>query len=415
MERNYVSPEQIEKARAVNVFDYLQQNEPYNLVRNGPDEYELKDHDSLIVTPSNGKFHWTSRGTGGINAIDFLVKVRGYGFVEAVQKLAGDVLSFDYTSDKRATSDKPKIPKPKAQEYVPFFELPEANSHNDDVIEYLKGRGIPENIINACIEKKLLYQTVKYKRMLSHVVDGKEEPLYQVIDGKKLRRYETIKGGCVFVGYDKENNPKFAFERDTKSDHKKDMAGSNKAFGFCMPPSIGGTKNHKSNMFPNGEQNESERLYIFEGAIDCLSHAAITQIGGVDWDGYRLSLGGVSSLALNTFLENNPQISAVYLCLDYDKPGKEATERISKELLGNDRYSHISIYAAPPPVGKDFNDTLKFMQKKIIERDLQAENIADDTADAGRSDNLSSANRHHQNTHDIQKLSVGKKRSETAL
>ena len=104
-----------------------------------------------------------------------------------------------------------------------------------------------------------------------------------------------------------------------------------------------------------------------------MSHASIAQIGGTDWEGYRLSLGGVSSLALNTFLENNPQITSVYLCLDNDKPGKDATERISNEIISNEKHDHINLYVVPPPVGKDYNDTLMFMQAKLRERSLQAE------------------------------------------
>ena len=78
-------------------------------------------------------------------------------------------------------------------------------------------------------------------------------------------------------------------------------------------------------------------------------------------------------MALTNFLDNNPQITNVYLCLDNDKPGKDATERISSEIIANEKYRHINLYVAPPPVGKDYNDTLTFMQEKLKERKLQAE------------------------------------------
>jgi DNA primase len=44
----------------------------------------------------------------------------------------------------------------------------------------------------------------------------------------------------------------------------------------------------------------------------------------------------------------------MYLCLDNDKPGKEATERISRELLANDKYSHINMYIAQPPESQKY-------------------------------------------------------------
>ena len=40
-------------------------------------EYCTRTHDSLIITPANGFFHWFSRNVGGNNAIDYLTKVEG--------------------------------------------------------------------------------------------------------------------------------------------------------------------------------------------------------------------------------------------------------------------------------------------------------------------------------------------------
>ena len=318
MERDIVTSEQIQKAREVNLLDYIRQAEPGNLIRAAPDEYKLQDHDSLKI--SNGKFHWFSRGIGGTNAIDYLVKVRGMEFKEAVRELAGDGGFKAQSSDKLTPPEKLK-----QKSDGRFFMLPEAHSNNNEAIAYLKSRGITETVINDCIQAGLLYQSKKQ--------------------------------ACVFVGFDGET-ARFACERGINSDFKKDALGSNKAVGFCMPPS----KNSDG-------QHRADQVYVFEGVIDCLSHASIAQIGNADWDGYRLSLGGVSFVALKTFLQNNSQISTVYLCLDADKAGKEATERIATELLGNEIYKHINIFIAPPPIGKDYNDTVVFMQEKLKERE----------------------------------------------
>jgi len=310
MANNYVTPEQIEKARAVGLLDYLHQTEPHNLIRSAPDEHRLKDHDSLKI--SNGKFHWFSRGVGGTNAVDYLVKVRGLPFVDAVQELSGEIFTAHDIINNRA---------PPPQEYTKPLILPEKNIHNDDVIVYLKKRGIDESIVHYCIEARLLYQS----------------------------KFNT----CVFVGYD-NNEPKYACERSMQFDSKKDVAGSTKAHSFCLPP--------MANVF--------HRLYAFESPIDTISHASITKLCGTDWDGYRLSLGGVSSNALNKFLENNPQITSIYLCLDNDRTGQDATERITQELRADKKYS---IYNAPPPVGKDYNDIAMLLQERIMERKLQAD------------------------------------------
>ena len=337
MRNGYVNAEQIDKARSIPVLEYLQRYEPNNLISTAPGEYRLKDHDSLKI--SNNKFNWFSRGIGGSNAIDYLVKVRGVEFKDAVRALVGDYTTIPYTADKPP----PKLSKPPGDERI--FTLPHANSHNSDVITYLAGRSIDSGIIYDCINRKLLYQNTKM--------------------------------ACVFVGYNNQNAPAYACERGMQSDYKKDVPGSNKAYSFRMPPKTSDT---------HGQQ-ACERLYVFEGAVDCLSHASIEAISGVDWNGHRLSLGGVSSKALNTFLESNPQIRSVYLCLNNDKPGKDATERICKELL--DKYSHIQIYVAPPPIGNDYNDTLIHMAAITKEVKLVGKTV---TADLPR-------NRRHEMTH----------------
>lgn len=67
----------IEAARRITVMQYLETYHPGELVRKTDREYCTRTHDSLIITPANGFFHWFSRNVGGNNAIDYLTKVEG--------------------------------------------------------------------------------------------------------------------------------------------------------------------------------------------------------------------------------------------------------------------------------------------------------------------------------------------------
>ena len=67
----------IETARRITVMQYLETYHPGELVRKTDREYCTRTHDSLIITPANGFFHWFSRHVGGNNAIDYLTKVEG--------------------------------------------------------------------------------------------------------------------------------------------------------------------------------------------------------------------------------------------------------------------------------------------------------------------------------------------------
>jgi hypothetical protein len=82
-----LSEEQIRQARSVDLLDYLQTHEPDNIRKSKgrTDQHEMVEHDSLKL--SNGKWFRHSQGVGGHGALDFLVKVRGVPFADAVKML----------------------------------------------------------------------------------------------------------------------------------------------------------------------------------------------------------------------------------------------------------------------------------------------------------------------------------------
>jgi hypothetical protein len=77
-----LSDEQIAAARSVDLLSYLERYEPRSLIKSGPDEYCLAEHDSLKI--SNGMWFWHSRGIGSNNALDF-TRLQGRGnFIPAL-------------------------------------------------------------------------------------------------------------------------------------------------------------------------------------------------------------------------------------------------------------------------------------------------------------------------------------------
>ena len=74
-----LTEEMIKEARKMDVLTYLKTFEPNELVQISDHMYSTKTHDSLKI--SNGKWMWWSRGFGGHTALDYLIKVRGLGFL----------------------------------------------------------------------------------------------------------------------------------------------------------------------------------------------------------------------------------------------------------------------------------------------------------------------------------------------
>lgn len=303
---NYVQldPAVIEQARQMDLLSYLQRYEPNNLKRVAGNVYCTKEHDSLKI--SNGKWYWWSRGFGGVSALDYLIKVKDYGFVEAVESLTGIIADWK----------PPPVSVPKDEPKV--LLLPPKNQDCNRVTAYLFGRGIDFSIIQDCIADGTIFESAKYHN-------------------------------AVFVGKDESGIPKYAACRSTLgSSFKQDAAGSDKRYSFRLLA-----------------KEPTSSVHVFEAAIDLLSYATYLKCDNRDYKTQNLlSLSGVYQpkkelseskvpIALVTFLQANSQINTIFLHLDNDRAGRLCTAAL-KELLQKD----YKIVDKPPPVGKDVNDFL---------------------------------------------------------
>ena len=138
------SKEDIARAREMDLFTYLTYYDPGNLKHVSGTVYCTREHDSLII--NNGKWCWFSQGIGGVNALEYLLKVKGLPFQEAVRRLIGD--------------DSDPIPPPNPIETLPkVFVIPETNKDTTRVRKYLIKRGIDFEIIDWCIKHRLIFET----------------------------------------------------------------------------------------------------------------------------------------------------------------------------------------------------------------------------------------------------------------
>ncbi len=305
-----VTRQQIEQAKEWDLLSYLQAYEPQELKRCG-NEYRTVSHDSLKI--SNGKWHWHSRGMGGRTALDYLIKVRGMEFVEAVKTLCG--MSGMVTVEQEITAGRAAAPASMAG-HPRVFSLPEQARYGTAMVSYLQERGIDAAIISRCIGLGILYES---------------------------RRYHN----CVFVGRDPGGTARYACMRGIRSQYKGEAAGSDKRYGFCLP----------------SQDQGSLSVTVAESPIDALSVATLQKMQGPDWkaDNY-LSLGGTAPCALIRFLEDHPAVGKITLCLDNDRAGLAGMEKIHKAILESPGLSgrKLGVEDNPPPAsgGKDYNSLL---------------------------------------------------------
>lgn len=298
----FIPPEQLARAREMDLLTYLRCCEPDELVSVGGNAYATKSHDSLKI--SNGKWYWWSRGVGGSNALDYLTTVRELSLPEAVQR----VLSA--AGAPLAEASHSKVPPTRT------FSLPPKHADNRRVFSYLHGRGIDPEIINHCFKHGLLYESAQ-------------------------------RHNCVFVGF-AGDRPAYAMQRGTLQEKRfvGEVSGSDKRYSFAVSVTPG----------------SSTTLCIFESAIDALSYLTLLKQQGRDWrKANTLSLGGISGEgmqrlppALSQYLKTAPYISRIVLCLDNDAPGRAAAASLRELLEG------YEVIDKPPARGKDYNDLLRY-------------------------------------------------------
>jgi hypothetical protein len=319
----YYTEEQIKQARSIDLMTYLQTYEPTELVHVRGNTWCLREHDSLKL--SNGKWFWWSRGFGGTSALDYLIKVKGLPFIEAMDILTDKSRDFQLETLRIFNRDNSNTERK--------LLLPEKCGTNLEVIRYLTGRGIDREIIRDCINEGLLYESLPYHN-------------------------------CIFVGYDETGKAAYACYRATNGERiMGDAAGSEKRYAFRVE-SKGGS---------------SGVLHTFESVVDLLSFATIMKMQTGNWRAEpMLSLGGVYApspnrpnmkipAALDNALQNHPEVKAIALHLDNDYAGRSAAKSIAEQL--QDRYV---IRNEPPPSGKDCNDFLMIIRQRNRSRQMGA-------------------------------------------
>ena len=286
-----VTKEQIQAAREADLFTYLQFHEPGVLKQDGPN-FRHKEHDSLVYVTGKRYWYWNSRGRS-INALDYLIQIRGYGLVDAVHALVGGEIPQEPAYRSTAEIQVSKEPEKKT------FALPWARRCATAAVFYLQKRGISSEVIRQCLQAGIFYEA-RYHG----------EPV------------------CVFVGKDDSGKAKFACMRSISGNLKKDVYGSDKGYNFCYPPQSPG----------------SRHVAVFEAPIDALSHATLQELEGWKWNGYRLrsAYGHAlkiyrAEISVSTRTAESAASTHSVLTYDANGPVSLAYKALAKEVTENER------------------------------------------------------------------------------
>lgn len=293
----YFTDEQKYRANNVDLEDFLLRRGE-KLIPNSREKRPESDH-SITVRGNQWYDHAIERGG---YAIDFVRQFYNLSFPEAVTLLLGGEQGEAY----RPTEQKPQEPK------RPFV-LPKSHSDMRRVYAYLtKTRHIDREVVNFFVKAKLLYESCERSK-----------------NGAKEHH------NAIFVGCDENGVPRHA--------HKQGLYTQGAGFKRNVESSSPSHSFH--------HVGTSDHLYVFEAPIDMLSYITLHPD---DWQrrGY-VALCGVGSQAMLWMLAQYPQLQQVLLCLDNDKAGHKASERLKNQLAEKGYPSQRLISQ-----DKDWNDDL---------------------------------------------------------
>lgn len=277
------------------------------LTRSGR-EMRLKSDHSVTVRGNEWFDHATRKGGGPIS---FVQTFYGLNYPDAVSFLLGGEQGIVYPAAREKVVEPPKS-----------FELPPQNADMRRVYAYLlKQRHIDHEVITAFAKAGTLYEDAQYHN-------------------------------CVFVGTDESGVAHHAHKRSTNSygqAFRINVAGSDPRYSFHH---IG----------------QSGHLYAFEAPIDMLSFLTLYP---KNWQQHSyVALCGTSGIPINWILEQYPYHDQTILCLDADKAGQEAAQRIQSALKEAGHPSGILL-----PAHKDWNEDVCAPFQGQIQEQLPAMGI----------------------------------------
>lgn len=210
------------------------------------------------------------------------------------------------------------------------------NVHN-----YLIGKmGFDKDVVKSCIEQGLVYQTEVYSEKF-----GKNLPC------------------AVFAGFDKAGEMQSAVIKGFGT-YEKIAPGSQLKYAFVLPA--------KEN-----QNKHATAVSVFESPMEVLAGASLAKMNSkTGYDGiHRISvlksdLYSTHVKALKNFLENNPNVRTVNLCLTNSNDGRVLADKMNIMLkeLGEERGETFKVNDLIPADAKGYMDRLQNKNNEVKEK-----------------------------------------------
>lgn len=267
------------------------------LIPSGREKRLASDH-SITVRGCEWYDHAEARGG---HAVSFVQRFYGLSYPEAVSLLLGNELDTPYPPAKEQTQEERK----------PFVLPPPCRDMRRAFAYLIMHRKIGHEIVSAFAKAGLLYEDAQYHNV-------------------------------VFVGTDRSGVPRHAHKRSTNTTGKS----------FRMNVEGSDPKHSFHHIGTDGS------LYVFEAPIDLLSYITLHP---EHWREHSyVACCGTSALPMLEMITRLPDTNIIYLCLDNDKAGQAACERM-EALLADNHMRTVRLI----PNRKDWNEDLVIHESEV--------------------------------------------------
>ena len=307
--------------------EQLLEQEGYHIERHGATHLRCKEHDSLIITPSVRCFTWNSHEVGG-SVIDLYMELHKVDVSTAMRELK-KMLNYpqrakpkiEDTSEKKSGEQAEDLQAGKEEKVQ--LEVPEPSNARD-----------------------------KWSRIYAYLIKTRkiDKEICQWLSRAKYI-YPDDRGNLCYVGRDKDGNINYAGRKGTAI-----PTPGKKGFRQCVEGS-----DCDSRCVIN-RRPTNERLVVTESLVDAMSFASLLKLHGIDYKNFTfLSLESSEPAPVIKLLKENPNHRIVYLAQDSDEAGVKSRAKC-RELL-EENGLNVKVVNKMPTHGKDWNDTLKYLQE----------------------------------------------------
>lgn len=327
---SYDDSEWLLKVKSVPIEDYASRigYTPQRLGGQNGRYVTLKEHDSIRIDTQKNCFYWNSQGING-SIVDFAIHL---GNCADAKEASNEVAKMYGIESKKTRGE----------------------NYSESKFHYRKPQ-VAEKTVEE--PKKVIYpQRAESMSKAWHYLVDERKIDKSVVEYFRRRGmlYQDTRNNCVFATKD------YACLRSTGE--KKFVADAK----GC---------NYKEGFFFRGKSSENKpinQLFVAESVIDIMSVMSYRAMKGQQYSegSAYLATGGTQKIdSVFNHLDKDPNIKTVFLCLDNDESGRDATNTIIEKIKTD--YPTVEAKVAYPPKGKDWNEYMVGVSNQLEEKKEQ--------------------------------------------